>query len=172
LAQDIANDRKNTEARGRPRTITLITIDDLAELVRLRPLRQIGLGKLRELFQCALPEDSRKWIAEIHDTRVKRPPYKKIVHTIEAQHKKWNKSPVKYAGLREALSNLTPHPILYETEEELIEICKALAQISERTMFAYPETVELDQSAANVIAAIEASMREYDDLPTRSNERA
>jgi len=72
--------------------------------------------------------------------------------------------PVKYAGLREALSNLTPHPILYETEEELIEICKALAQISERTMFAYPETVELDQSAANVIAAIEASMREYDDL--------
>jgi hypothetical protein len=39
-------------------------------------------------------------------------------------------------------------------------------------MFATPETVELDQSATNVISAIEASMKEYDDLPTRSNERA
>ena len=172
LAQDIANDRKNTKANGRPRTITLITIDDLAELVRLRPLRQTGLGKLRELFQCALPEDSREWIAGIRDTQVKKPPYKKIVHTIEAQQKKWKKNAVRYSGLREALSNLTPQPVLYETEKELFDICVALAQISERTMFATPETVELDQSAANVIAAIEASMREYDDLPTRSNERA
>ncbi len=172
LAQDIAADKRNTMALGRPRTITLITIDDLAELVRLRPLRHIGLAKLRELFQCGLPDDCRDWIAKIRDTQIKRPPHRKIVHTIEAQQKKWKKSSVKYSGLREALSNLTP-PIEYETEKELIDICVALAQISERTMFATPETVELDQSAANVIAAIEASMREYDsDPPTRSNEKA
>ncbi len=172
LAQDIADDKRKTAAMGRSKTITLITIDDLAELVRLRPLRQIGLAQLRGLFQCALPDDCRQWIARIRDTHIKRPPHKKIVHTIEAQQKKWKKSAVKYSGLREALSNLTP-PIEYETEQELIGICVALAQISERTMFATPETVELDQSAANVIAAIEASMRDYDtDLPTRSNERA
>jgi hypothetical protein len=108
----------------------------------------------------------------MRDTQIKRPPHRKIVHTIEAQQKKWKKSSVKYSGLREALSNLSP-PIEYETEKELIDICFALAQISERMMFANPETVELDQSATNVIAAIEASMKEYDpDPPTRSNEKA
>jgi hypothetical protein len=172
LAQDIAADKKNTAALGRPKTITLITIDDSAELIRLRPLRQIGLVQLRGLFQCALPDECRGWIAKIRDTPIKKPPHRQIVHTIEAQQKKWKKSAVKYSGLREALSNL-PQPILYETEKELLDICVALAQISERTMFATPETVELDQSAANVIAAIEASMREYDsDPPTRSNEKA
>jgi hypothetical protein len=171
LAHDIATDRRNTAAIGRPKTITLITIDDLAELVRLRPLRQIGLAKLRELFQCALPDDCRGWITKVKETQVKKVPHRKIVQTVEAQQKKWKKSAVKYSGLREALSNLTP-PIEYETEKDLMDICIALAQISERTMFATPETVELDQSAANVISAIEASMKEYDDLPTRSNERA
>ena len=39
-------------------------------------------------------------------------------------------------------------------------------------MFATTETVELDQSAHNVIEAIEASMREYDDLPTHGSEKA
>jgi hypothetical protein len=171
LSLEIANDRKSTVALGCHKTITLITIDDLAELVRLRPLRQVGLAQLRGLFQCALPDESRAWIAQVRDTQVKRPPYKKIVQTIEAQQRKWKKSSVKYSGLREALSNLTP-PIEYHQEKDLIDICLALAQISERTMFATPETVELDQSATNVIAAIEASMREYDDLPTKSNEKA
>jgi len=172
LAQDIAADRKATIALGRPKTITLITIDDLAELVRLRPLRRIGLVQLRGLFQCALPEDSRKWIAKIRDSQFKKPPHKKIVEAIEAQQKKWKKSAVKYSGLREALSHLTP-PIEYQTEKELADICFALSQISELTMFANPETVELDQSAANVISAIESSMREYDsEPPTRSNEKA
>jgi hypothetical protein len=172
LSQDIAADRKNTALSGRPRTITLITIDDLAELVRLRPLRQVGLAQLRGLFQCGLPQESRAWIAKIRDSRIKKPPYRKIVQAIEAQQKKWKKSSVKYSGLREALSNLEK-PVEYETEKELADICVALAQISERTMFANPETVELDQSASNVVAAIEASMREYDsEPPTRSNEKA
>ena len=171
LAKEIAHDRKTSAALGQPRTITLITIDDLAELVRLRPLRQIGLAQLRGLFECALPDDSRAWIAKIRETKVQKVPYKKIVETIEAQQKKWKKSAVKYSGLREALSNL-PKPVEYQDEKDLVAICVALAQISERTMFATPETVELDQSAHNVIEAIEASMREYDDLPTHGSEKA
>src|SRR5258708_18056642 len=43
LTRDIDDDREKTLAQGDPKTITLITIDDLAELVRLRPLKQIGL---------------------------------------------------------------------------------------------------------------------------------
>ena len=171
LAKEIAHDRKSSAALGKPKTITLITIDDLAELVRLRPLRQIGLAQLRGLFDCSLPDESRAWVTKIRETKIEKVPYKKIVQTIEAQQKKWKKSAVKYSGLREALSNLSKS-IEYEDEKDLIAICVALAQISERTMFATPETVELDQSSQNVIEAIEASMREYDDLPTQSNEKA
>ena len=56
LAQDIADDRRKTKALNDPKTITLITIDDLAELVRLRPIKRIGLRQLRGLFECALPD--------------------------------------------------------------------------------------------------------------------
>ena len=62
LAQDIADDRRKTKALNDPKTITLITIDDLAELVRLRPIKRIGLRQLRGLFECALPDQSHAWI--------------------------------------------------------------------------------------------------------------
>ncbi|MGO8735771.1 MAG: ATP-binding protein [Terriglobia bacterium] len=162
LAQDIADDRRKTKALNDPKTITLITIDDLAELVRLRPVKRIGLFQLRSLFQCGLPEETHAWIEEQKKIKVTKPPYKRIVAAIEAQQKKFKKSAVKYSGLRVALSNLDP-PIEYETDEELAELCKAMGQMSNATMFATSETVELDQSPANVITEIEAATREYEE---------
>lgn len=161
LAKEIEGDRKKTAAIGEPKTITLITIDDLAKLVRLRPVRQLGLRKLRELFQkCCLPEESAEWVETIRQTKVKKPPYTKIVNTIEQLQKKRRMAAVKYAALANELSHLTP-PIEYETDEELREVCKAMAQMAPGAMFAGSETVELDQSAANVIAAIDAATKEY-----------
>lgn len=160
LAAEIEDDCRKTAALGELKTITLITIDDLAQLVRLRPVKQLGLQKLRELFeQCRLPEDSAKWVESIRTTKVKKPPYRPIVETIAALHKKYKKASVKYAALRVELSHSTP-PIEYETDEELIELCKAMAQMAPGAMFASSETVELDQSAENVIAAIDAAMRD------------
>jgi len=161
LAHDIADDREKTAALNDPKTITLITIDDLAELVRLRPIKRIGLQKLRELFQCGLPEESHAWIEELKKIKIKKPPYRRIVEAIEAQQKKFKKSAVKYAALRVALSHLVP-PIEYETDAELAELCKAMAQMSDGTMYATSDTVELDQSTENVIAAIDAATREYE----------
>jgi hypothetical protein len=161
LAQDIADDRAKTKAVNDPKSITLITIDDLAELVRLRPIKRIGLQKLRELFQCSLPEESHAWIEELKKLKIKKPPYKRIVETIEAQQKKFKKSAVKYAALRVALSNLTP-AIEYETDDELSDLCKAIAQISDGTMYATSEAVELDQSTTNVIAALDGAFKEYE----------
>ncbi len=162
LAQDIADDREKTLAQGHPKTITLITIDDLAELVRLRPLKQVGLLKLRELFQCRTPSDSHDWIEKIRASHVTKPPYKKIIDTIADQQKTFNKSAVKFAGLRVALSALNPR-IYYDTDEELADICKAMAQMSNGTLSVTSETVELDQSPANVLAEIEAATRELED---------
>lgn len=162
LAQDLEDDRRKTAAMNQPKTITLITIDDLAQLVRLRPIKRIGLRKLRGLFQSALPEESHAWIEELKMLEIKKPPYKHIVETIEAQQKKFKKSAVKYAALRVALSNITP-PIEYETDDELADLCKAMAQMSDGTMYVTLDTVELDQSTANVLAAIDAATREYED---------
>ena len=160
LAKEIDDDRKKTAALGQRKTITLVTIDDLAKLVRIRPLKQLRLTKLRELFECRLPQESHKWIEDVAQTRVAKPPYSKIVHTIESLQKKRKKAAVKYAALMVELSHLTP-PIEYETEEELREICRGMAQMAPGALFASTETVELDQSATNVLAAIDAATKEY-----------
>lgn len=161
LGAEIEDDRRKSEAEGKPKTITLIRIDDLAALVRLRPLKHVGLRKLRELFvSCRLPEDSAKWVGSIRALRVKRPPYTKIVKTIAQLQKKFKRAAVNYAALRVELSHLEP-PIEYETDDALVDLCKAMAQMAPGAMYASSEAVELDQSAENVIDAISAAMKEY-----------
>ena len=49
LGEQIKADREKSRAAGSAKSITLITVDDLARLVRLRPVKQTGLQKLREL---------------------------------------------------------------------------------------------------------------------------
>jgi hypothetical protein len=160
LAKEIDNDRKKTAALGDPKTITLITIDSLADLVRLRPVKQVGLLRLRDLFKHSrLSEESTKWVESIKATKVKRPPYTRIVETIESLQRKFTREPVKYAALRVELSHLTP-PIDYESDEELMELCKGMSQMAPGAMFANPDSVELDQSAENVMAAIDAATKD------------
>jgi len=163
LSKEIDEDRTNTAARGEPKTITLITIDALAELVKLRPMKQLGLRKLRELFlNCRLPEESAKWVESIRAMKVTKPPYRAIVETIESLQKKYNKLAVKYSMLMVELSHRTP-AIDYETEEALIDLCKAMAQMAPGAIFAGSATVELDQSTANVMSAIDAATKEYEE---------
>ena len=161
LGTQIKADRERSRAAGAAKTITLITVDDLARLVRLRPVKQIGLQKLRELFQkCSLPDESAAWVESIRQAAVEKPPYRKIVQTIEALQKKFRKSSVNYSALRVELSHMTP-PAEYETDEDLFELCRGMAQMAPGAMFASSGTVELDQSAENVVAAIEAAMQDY-----------
>lgn len=162
LAKEIEDDRKKTAALGDRKTVTLMSIDALAKLVRLRPLKQLRLGKLRELFECQLPQQSAAWVDAIEKERVKRPPYAKIVNTIEQLQKKRRLERVKYAALAVELSHLNP-AIKYETDDELRDVCRAMAQMAPNTMFADADAVELDQSAANVIDAINAATKQWAD---------
>jgi hypothetical protein len=161
VIQEIDDDRRKTEALGKPKTITLITIDDLAKLVRLRPLKQVGLQKLRELLlKCRSPEESAAWVEAIRTAVVRKPPYMQIITAIEQLQKKRSMAPVKYAALSNELFHLKP-PIEYATDDELIEVCKAMAQMAPGAMYAGLDSVELDQSAANVVAAINAATKDY-----------
>ena len=162
LAKEIDDDRANWKSRNELKTITLINISTLAKLVRLRPIKQIGLRKMRELFDCRLPEESDKWVASIEAKQVTKPPYKAIIETVELLQKKKYRLAVKYSTLLNELSHRTP-PIEFDTEEPLIELCKGMAQMAPGAIFAGTTTVELDQSTANVMHAIDAATKEYED---------
>lgn len=161
LGESVANDRNGSEAQGNAKTITLITVDDLARLVRIRPIKRIGLLKIRELLdECSLPEESARWVEECVSDNVETPPYQEIIETIEALQKKFPKEPVTYSALRVQLTTLSD-PIEFETNEELMELCRGMAQMAPEAMFAQKESVELDQSAENVVAAIDSAMLDY-----------
>ena len=96
----------------------------------------------------------------IRQTTVDKPPYRKIVETIEALQRRYKRASVSYSALRVELSHVSP-PVEYETDEILVELCRGMAQMAPGAMFASPNSVELDQSTENVVAAIEAAMQDY-----------
>lgn len=161
LGQFIKQYRKLSESNGTNRTITLMNVDDLAKLVRLRPVKQVGLSCIRDLFRtCSLPDQSTDWVDLIRTKPVQKPPYRRIVATIKNLQGKFKHEPVTYAALRVALSNLTP-PILYGRDDELWEICKAMQNMAHGAIWAYDKKVELEQSVDNVMDAIEAATKDY-----------
>ena len=162
LAQEIRAATGGRNSDKKPHTITLITIKDLAKLTRLRPIKQIGLGKIRGLFECTLPEQSSEWIRAARDEHVKRPQFRKIIKAIKDLAQEFPQEPVKYPSLRTKLDGLKP-PVKYQTDGELKDVCKAMAHMSQGTVWADNYKVGLDQSAENAIVAIERAIQEYDD---------
>lgn len=159
IAQQIDKDRELTKAKGEPKTITLITVDDLARLVMLAPVKGLGLSKLRSLFQsCRLPEECKKWVDDIEAAETRKQPYREVIDTIHQLQKKYRREPVGYDALRVALGARTP-PIDYETNEGPRDLCKAMMEMAKGYITATSSTVELDQSPDNVLAAIESATK-------------
>jgi hypothetical protein len=161
LAKELKADRANTAAKGAIKTITAIHVDDLARLVQLRPVKRIGLGRIRELLQtCSLPEECRAWIDQVEKEAVVKPPYKTIIDTIHALQQEYDMAAVEYGALRVALGKETP-PYKVATTDELIELCKAMAAMASYEITATDRTVELNQSPANVLAAIQSATKAH-----------
>ncbi len=159
LAQEINKDRKPEAKTGRVRTITLINVDDLARLVQIRPLKRLTLVRIREMLKsCRLPQECKEWIDSVEHERVAKPPYSQIVMAIHSLQKDFDMAAVEYGALRVALSKDTP-PYKVATNDELIELCKAMAAMTGGEMSASRDRVELNQSPANVLAAIESATK-------------
>lgn len=159
LSKDIKADRETTSANGEPRTITAIHIEDLARLVQLRPMKHLGLNKIREMLQvCSLPEQCKAWIDKIEQEVVVLPPYARIVKAIHKLQQEWQHAAVEYGALRVALANEKP-PYKVDTNEDLIELCKAMTAMAGNEITATDVSVELNQSPENVIAAINAATK-------------
>jgi hypothetical protein len=165
IATLIDNDRQLTKANGDPKTITLITVDDLARLVRLAPVKGVGLSKLREIFEkCRLPEECKKWIDDIEASTPKKQPYKAVIEAIHTLQMSFKQSAVAYDALRVALAFQTP-AIRYETNEPLMDLCKAMMEMAKGYITATNSSVELDNSPTNILAAIESATKSAIDAP-------
>lgn len=159
LEIEIDADRKNSIAKNEPKTITLIRIDDLAKLVKIRPIKQITLKTIRSLFKnCRLPDECAEWVREIAESEVSKPPYKKIVETIEELQKRFDQAPVNYGSLRVALDG---KGIQYATDQELTLLCQGMQQMAPGAIYATSNRVELQQSSQNVISEIENATNDY-----------
>ncbi len=161
LAKEIRADRDSTNANGKPRTITAIHVDDLARLVQLRPVKRPDLARIRKMFQdCSLPEECKAWIDAIQKEIVAKPPYEKIINAIHALQQEYDKAAVEYGALRVSLGKEIP-PYRVSTNDELIALCKAMAAMASYEITATDRTVELNQSPANVLAAIESATKAH-----------
>lgn len=163
LAKGIRNDRDITAATGKPRTVTAIHVDDLARLVQLRPIKRLRLEKLRQmLWSCSLPEECKAWIDNVAKEKAAKPPYKKIINAIYSLQQEYEMASVDYGALRVALGKENP-PYKVATNEDLMELCKAMSAMASYEITATDRAVELNQSPQNVLAAIEAATKEYLD---------
>ena len=144
-------------------TITLIAARDLARLVRLRPVKQVGLEKIRDLFSGRMmPGECRAWVDSIAGTEVRRPEYRRIIEAIAAHQRELPREPVYYSALHTRLSKMDP-PIEYDHSREVAAVCRAMDQMSEGAIWAHRDRVELDQSVENAVVAIDNAIRECED---------
>ena len=67
---------------------------------------------------------------------------------------------VDYGALRVALGKEIP-PYKVSTNDDLMELCKAMAAMASYEIAATDRTVELNQSPANVLAAIETATKAH-----------
>ena len=161
LAQQIDADRKPEASTGKVRTITLINVDDLARLVQLRPVKRLDLARIREMLtSCRLPQECKLWIDKIGNETVAKPPYAKIINAIHELQKEYDMAAVEYGALRVALGKESP-PYKVSTNDELSELCKAMAAMADYEISATDRTVELNQSPANVLAALESATKAH-----------
>lgn len=63
--------------------VTMLTAKDLIKLLLLITPKQIGLDKLRELFEtCYAPQDVHEWIENLEKIEVETPPYYELIDTV------------------------------------------------------------------------------------------
>jgi hypothetical protein len=149
--------RRDKEQTGK--TITLIRLRDLARLVRLVPLRGLGLDRVRNLFEtCISPEESKKWVDQIEAEQPKKTDFKKILETIWNLQGEQPDEPIEFAALRVALRKDHNLDI---PKSELRQICSAIEQISPNYVVIREEKIELTQRPDKIIEAAGAALKQF-----------
>ena len=156
LAKEIEADRKAHPGK----TITLIRIQDMAKLVRLVPAKRISLHRLQDLFKtCSLPEESKQWIDKIAEEKSERPRYKELLETIAAEQKATPKQAVTYGSIQTRLR--IEHEIVFNSNDEIKELCKALSSMVPDYVTARDSSVDLTTNPETVLSSISSYTQQY-----------
>jgi hypothetical protein len=146
------------EKKRSSKTITIIKVVDLARLVRLIPLKGIGLDRLRDLFQnCVSPEECRAWIEGLLKEQPKKTPYKAILDTIWDLQKEVPAEAVEFAAVTTALRKDRHIEI---AKPELVDLCKAMSRMTSHVVVRQA-TVELTQRPDKVIEAAGGVLQQF-----------
>ena len=157
IVREIRADR----AANTNRTITLVNITDLAKLVRIVPLKRLGLSQIREwLLTCSTAEDSHDWIESLTSTQTASVQYREILETIWELQRDESSHRVTYSSLGTALR--LAHEIVID-QEQLVDICRAIARMAPEYCSATQQNVELEQRPDIVFAAIRTAVAVYPD---------
>lgn len=140
------------------RTITVVRTVDLARLVRLVPVKGVGLDRIRALFQgCMSPEDSKTWIDGLLVDQPKKPPYRAILETIWALQGEVSAEAVEFAAVTTALRR---DKQIEMKKIELIDLCKAMSRMTPHVVVR-AASVELSQRPDKVIEAAGAVLQQF-----------
>lgn len=142
------------------RTITLIRVHDLARLVRLVPLKRVGLDRLRSLFQkCRSPEESAKWVDELeNEQRQQVPPCKDILEEIWKLQNETPGEPVEFKEVTTAMRRAKKGAI---TKDKMREYCRAMAAMAPDYVSVRTNSIELSQRPDKVLESMTATINAY-----------
>jgi hypothetical protein len=147
LMQEIAADRSNNPGK----TITLIRAVDLAKLVRISPLKRIGVDELRALFELSSPDEVATWISELSDKAVAAGPHAAILNTLWKIQQDDKEHAIEYGSLRTALRY---EEKLSLSEDDLKDECVALSRMAPNLFVARTDRVELNSKPEKVLELI------------------
>jgi hypothetical protein len=140
------------------KTITVVRTVDLARLVRLVPIKGIGLPRLRDFFKtCITAEDSKAWIDALQAEKPVKPPYQAILETIWAQQNEVPAETVEFSAIALALRRDKDIAI---SKVELAELCRAMSRMTPHVVVR-DSRVELTQRPDRILMAAGAVLQQF-----------
>ena len=152
VIQEIDLDRENNTGK----TVTLMTVEDLARLVRLAPVKRLNLVELRALFEARSPAEASAWVDEIDARTVDGSPAKQILEAVWELQKDDVTHKVDYGSLRTLLRRETK---LKLDESELKTECMALSRMAPNHFRATEDRVELSIHPDKVLDLVDRYLR-------------
>jgi hypothetical protein len=158
LLDEVKRHNALERAAGKAKVITLIRLADLQRLVRLMPVKKIGLDRMRDLFGLETPDAVAKFVSRLEQEEPPRKYFRHILNEIAQLQQEKDKQVIAYEGLQVSL-RIRRH-IDIELEE-LVETCKALQAMSGGLVFARPSNVEINSSPQFILDVIAGIIRSY-----------
>jgi len=134
---------------ARAEQITLLTIEDLAELVLVAATRQLGFSRLRELFEtCRSPGEGKAWIQRVASEDTAAGPLAEILQAIwELQAD--SVDPVKFAAVRMQKPELKKY-----REREIRDWMEAVRRLAGGYVTIEGDVVRLETSPERILRTI------------------